>query len=213
MMAALVTVSPRSPSGLYQGDLSWVSGSSDSRRHPEDRIRLVRQGRSIRFCWCDGSRTHARVSRAPQQGFTTGGSPGLPDSTSATGLLCGGPPDERSRLPAQTPGAGCLHWRRNSPPCTKAMHHRSERREPLLASCAATPWDAVCSAFSIPVGAGPTFHPYGIGLVRLPLNPPCDHGLNAFGEDHVVGGVLRCRPYEPLCMEAMSPQQHGGRSR
>jgi len=103
------------------------------------------------------------------------------------------------QLPAQHPGAArCKLAPGTARPARDAITVL-ETGEPLLAFCARLPGDAVCSAFSIPVGAGPTSIPQGmvwsIALQTL-LGDPRLERLPA--RIMFVAGFLRMSPTEPL---------------
>jgi len=201
MMAALLTCLPGALC-LYQGDELGLPEARIPADIPEDRIRdsfgkalyPVLPGR-------DGSRTPMPwVSRAPQQGFTTGGQPWLPIPRRHRALAVDLQTNDPSSL--LNTWRRLLHWRREQP----ALHSDAitvlETGEPLLAFLRGDSGGRSVFCLFNTSGRWADFHPSRHGLVDCPLQPSLViHGLNAFGEDHVCGGVLRCPPYGALVME------------
>jgi len=212
MMAALLTCLPGALC-LYQGDELGLPEARIPADIPRTGSGTRSARRSIRFCLVVTAPAH----RCP-------GCPGLPSRVSP---LAGSPGcrfhvgtglwrwTSRRTIPApcSTPGAGCCTGAGNSPPCHQRCNHRSGDRGALAGLPARRLRGTQCVLpFQYQWALG-RLHPSRHGLVDCPLQPSLViHGLNAFGEDHVCGGVLRCPPLRSPCDGAMSPQQQWWRS-
>ncbi|MCT0202970.1 alpha-amylase family glycosyl hydrolase [Synechococcus sp. CS-603] len=201
MMAALLTCLPGALC-LYQGDELGLPEARIPADIPEDRIRdsfgkalyPVLPGR-------DGSRTPMPwSSSAPQQGFTTAGQPWLPIPRRHRALAV----DLQTKDPSSLLNTWrrLLHWRREHPALHSGAITVLETGEPLLAFLRGDAEERSVFCLFNTSGRWADFHPSRHGLVDCPLQPSLViHGLNAFGEDHVCGEVLRCPPYGALVME------------